>query len=63
MDEYPDVFTLDDEGLLTTDIELIKWFDLPENQKWKGFITGDNYLPLSEYEQTYHERRFKHYYD
>lgn len=63
MDEYPDVFTLDDEGLLTTDIELIKWFEEKDNQILKGFIKPENYIPLSEHEQTYHERRFKRYYD
>lgn len=63
MDEYPDVFTLDDEGLLTTDIELIKWFEEKDNQILKGLIKPENYIPLSECEQTYHERRFKRYYD
>lgn len=63
MDKFPGVFTLDDEGLLTTDIELIKWFNEPDNQKWRGCINFDNYMPFSEYEQTYHERRFKRYYD
>ncbi|MDY5162767.1 hypothetical protein [Leuconostoc citreum] len=63
MDEYPDVFTLDDEGLLTTDIELIKWFEEKDNQILKGLIKPENHIPLSEYEQTYHERRFKRYYD
>ena len=63
MDEYPDVFTLDDEGLLTTDIELIKWFEEKDNQILKGLIKLENYIPLSEYEQVYHERRFKRYYD
>lgn len=63
MDEYPDVFTLDDEGLLTTDIELIKWFEEKDNQILKGLIQPENYIPLSEYEQMYHERRFKRYYD
>ena len=61
MDEYPDVFTLDDEGLLTTDIELIKWFEEKDNQILKGLIKPENYIPHSEYEQTYHERRFKRY--
>jgi hypothetical protein len=57
------VFTLDDEGLLTTDIELIKWFEEKDNQILKGLTKPENYIPLSEYEQTYHERRFKRYYD
>ncbi|USI46911.1 hypothetical protein [Leuconostoc mesenteroides] len=63
MDEYPDVFTLDDEGLLTTGIELLKWFEEKDNQILKGLIKPENYIPFSEYEQTYHERRFKRYYD
>ncbi|MDI6551884.1 hypothetical protein QMA51_09505 [Leuconostoc suionicum] len=50
MDEYPDVFTLDDENLLTTDIELIKWFEKKDNQILKGLIKSGNYIPLSAYE-------------
>ncbi|MGB2577557.1 hypothetical protein [Leuconostoc suionicum] len=63
MDKFPGVFTLDDEGLLTTDIELIKWFEEKDNQILKGLIKPENYIPPSEYEQVYHERRFKRYYD
>ena len=63
MDKFPGVFALDDEGLLTTDIELIKWFEEKDNQILKGLIKPENYIPLSEYEQTYHERQFKRYYD
>ena len=63
MDGYPNVFTLDDEDLLTTEIELIKWFEEKDNQILKGLIKTESYIQLSEYEQTYHERRFKCYYD
>lgn len=63
MANYPDVFTLDDEDLLTTDIELIEWFEEEENRFLKGFVTFENYIPLSEYEQTYQERRYIRYYE
>ena len=49
MDEYPDVFTLDDEGLLTTDIELMKWFEAKDNQILKGLTKPENYIPHSDY--------------
>lgn len=49
MDEYPDLFTLDDEGLVTTDIELIKWFEEKDNQILNGLIKPENYIPHSEY--------------
>jgi len=57
-------FTLDDDNLLSTDIELIKWFD--ENLGLKGVITEENYKAPSEYMRTeYHqlERTFKRYYE
>ena len=47
MDKFPGVFTLDDEGLLTTDIELIKWFEEKDNQILKGLIKPENYIPHS----------------
>ena len=49
---------------LSTDIELIKWFD--ENLGLKGVITEENYKAPSEYMRTeYHqlERTFKRYYE
>lgn len=56
-------FTLEDDNLLSTDIELIKWFD--ENLGLKGLITDDNYKGPSEYMRTYFEveRTFKRYYE
>ncbi|MGR8831140.1 hypothetical protein [Leuconostoc citreum] len=56
-------FTLDDENLLSTDIELIKWFD--EKPGLKGVITEDNYKAPSEYLRTYFEveRTYKRYYE
>ncbi|WP_349584995.1 hypothetical protein [Leuconostoc citreum] len=57
-------FTLDDENLLSTDIELIKWFD---KKPWlKGLVTEENYQAPSEYmSKEYHqvERTFKRYYE
>ena len=44
MDKFPGVFTLDDEGLLTTKIELIKWFEEKDNQILKGLIKPENYI-------------------
>ncbi|MGR8827576.1 hypothetical protein N2E09_08150 [Leuconostoc citreum] len=57
-------FTLEDDNLLSTDIELIKWFD--KNPGLKGVITEENYQAPSEYMcKEYHqvERTFKRYYE
>lgn len=53
---YEGAFSLDDPYLLSTDVELLKWFD--KNPDLRGEVNFTNYEPQSKYERSCQERRY-----